>query len=996
MSKRLLIAVAGLALVAAFFIPPIRAEALSVYATVQGGTGTSSPSGILYGDNGATNHVNTVSIGTGLSFTGGTLSATNAGTVTSVTGVYPVLSSGGATPAISLAFGTTTSNLWAGTQTFTNAPIFSSLTGILKGNGSSALTVAANGTDYTLITANTCAGTNKFSAITAAGVLTCTADNTASSTLLGDNNIFSGTDTFNNTITGSVSGNAGTATKLQTSRTINNVGFDGTANIVITAASSSILGDNNTFSGTDKFSNPITDGALSGVIGGFNGLTYAIATSTLTPSAPLTGSFTQMTPNGSLGCTTAASGVAGCLNSTDWATFNNKISSTSLSATAPLNYTAATGAFTITSASAGVTGALTGTDWSTFNNKVSSTSLSGASVISYTPSSGVITTTGGTFGAGNYVFPSSLTIGSLTGPLQAVAGLVSASSSLSVGYGGTGSTTSLGGILAGNGLNGIKSVVIGTNLTFDGTTLNATGGGTGSAYPFYTLTNFGTTTSATGTPMTLAEGAFASSTIVSASSTAPQNILLDATGDDVGWYDRIIANTYYEGTTTGTTLATSSAPWLKVSPTGATIAGTVNIGNLALTTNLSTVFGGTGLSGFTANQIFYSNSIGTAFVQTATTTLGGGTTGLTFSNTPFVIGGSASALGGTLVVANGGTGLTSLPANQLLYGGAAGAGVAGVATSSETCSSPISCTTHIVVGSGGGAISLGTVLLANGGTGTTTMYNGGITFWNTTLASLSQAASTSSLFYKVDAGLLGLGTTSPHAQLDIASSTGPQILLHDLTSANPAWYLRATAATLYIGTSSVAGATSTVASIALSSSAATHVGVATTTWAAFGATGAVAFDGLASSGAGSALCLSTSFQVTAGTLGTCTPSSRRYKQDIEPITTDIALSEIEKLTPVTFHYKPGVSADEDAHHQERLGLIAEDVYLVDPRLVGLNASNTPETLEYDQFPALFVKALQEVIKKDTTQDARLDALEARVSSLESENKGLKAGMCYEH
>lgn len=100
----------------------------------------------------------------------------SAGGVTSVTGTYPVISSGGATPAISLAFGTTTSNLWAGVQTFTNAPIFSSLTGLLKGNGSSALTVAVNGTDYTLITANTCTAGNHVSAITAAGVITCSPD----------------------------------------------------------------------------------------------------------------------------------------------------------------------------------------------------------------------------------------------------------------------------------------------------------------------------------------------------------------------------------------------------------------------------------------------------------------------------------------------------------------------------------------------------------------------------------------------------------------------------------------------------------------------------------------------------------------------------------------------------------------------------------------------------------------------------------------------------
>lgn len=49
------------------------------------------------------------------------------GGVSAVTGTYPIISSGGATPAISIAFGTTTSNIWAGTQTFTNSPTFSTL-----------------------------------------------------------------------------------------------------------------------------------------------------------------------------------------------------------------------------------------------------------------------------------------------------------------------------------------------------------------------------------------------------------------------------------------------------------------------------------------------------------------------------------------------------------------------------------------------------------------------------------------------------------------------------------------------------------------------------------------------------------------------------------------------------------------------------------------------------------------------------------------------------
>jgi hypothetical protein len=63
-----------------------------------------SGTSILYG-NGSGGFSN-VTIGTGVSFAGGTLSATGTGgTVTSVTGTSPVVSSGGTTPAISLASG---------------------------------------------------------------------------------------------------------------------------------------------------------------------------------------------------------------------------------------------------------------------------------------------------------------------------------------------------------------------------------------------------------------------------------------------------------------------------------------------------------------------------------------------------------------------------------------------------------------------------------------------------------------------------------------------------------------------------------------------------------------------------------------------------------------------------------------------------------------------------------------------------------------------------
>lgn len=68
-----------------------------------------SGTSILYG-NGSGGFSN-VTIGTGVSFVGGTLSATGTGgTVTSVTGTAPVVSSGGTTPAISMPAATTSVN----------------------------------------------------------------------------------------------------------------------------------------------------------------------------------------------------------------------------------------------------------------------------------------------------------------------------------------------------------------------------------------------------------------------------------------------------------------------------------------------------------------------------------------------------------------------------------------------------------------------------------------------------------------------------------------------------------------------------------------------------------------------------------------------------------------------------------------------------------------------------------------------------------------------
>lgn len=64
-------------------------------------------------------------------------------------------------------------------------------------------------------------------------------------------------------------GNANTATKLATARTINGVPFDGTKDITIEAGGNITAAGNNNFTGTNTFNKPITvrDGALAGIGG---------------------------------------------------------------------------------------------------------------------------------------------------------------------------------------------------------------------------------------------------------------------------------------------------------------------------------------------------------------------------------------------------------------------------------------------------------------------------------------------------------------------------------------------------------------------------------------------------------------------------------------------------------------------------------------------------------------------------------------------------------
>jgi len=136
----------------------------------------------------------------------------NTGTVTSVGATSPLVSSGGNTPSISIPAANSTTN------GYMSSAYASKLDGIAAGATANTGTVTSVG------------GTGGYGGLTLSGTVTTSGNLTLGGTPTGTWPIsVSGSST-------STTGNAATATALQTARTINGVSFNGTANITITAA----------------------------------------------------------------------------------------------------------------------------------------------------------------------------------------------------------------------------------------------------------------------------------------------------------------------------------------------------------------------------------------------------------------------------------------------------------------------------------------------------------------------------------------------------------------------------------------------------------------------------------------------------------------------------------------------------------------------------------------------------------------------------------------
>lgn len=244
----------------------------------------------------------------------------NLGTVTSVTGTYPIISSGGATPAISTAFSTTS-----------NTGIGSGLLaigggGIMYNTGTSTLNASISGNAATVtLNANlsgavTSSGSNAtaFGSI-GAGVLgtsvTGVPSSQATSSLYG---VGTGGQVlgWNNT-TGGLAFVATSSSGTGTVTSITLVGLDGPSPITTTGTISAQVGTSSVPSlGNLAYWTGVGTPSTLGTV----------ATGTITGSGGVTATAGQSVIGSGLtiGCTAAGAAATGCLSSTDWNTFNNK------------------------------------------------------------------------------------------------------------------------------------------------------------------------------------------------------------------------------------------------------------------------------------------------------------------------------------------------------------------------------------------------------------------------------------------------------------------------------------------------------------------------------------------------------------------------------------------------------------------------------------------------------------------------------------------------
>jgi hypothetical protein len=341
---------------------------LSAGAGTPAWTTLTSGSSILYGN--GSGLFSNVTIGSGVSFVGGTLSATGTGgTITSVTATSPVVSSGGTTPDISLAtaYGDTKNPYAAKTANYVLAgpttgaaavPTFRAL--VAADIPSLSYVTSVTGTAPVVSSGGTTPAISMAAANTTTnGYLTSTDWNTfnnkGSGTVTsvsftgGIISVATATTTPALTVAGTSGGipyfASGTTWASSGALTQYGVVYGGGAGAAPVATAAGTTGQvlTATTGGAPTWAAPATSGTVTSVsVVSANGFAGTVATATTTPAITLTTSITGLL-------------------------YGNGTALAAATISAPLAYSA--GTLSITQANTSTNGYLSSTDWNTFNNK---------------------------------------------------------------------------------------------------------------------------------------------------------------------------------------------------------------------------------------------------------------------------------------------------------------------------------------------------------------------------------------------------------------------------------------------------------------------------------------------------------------------------------------------------------------------------------------------------------------------------------------------------
>ncbi len=572
---------------------------------------------------------------------------------------------------------------------------------------------------------------------------------------------------------------------------------------------------------------------------------------------------------------------------------------------------------------------------------------------------------------------------------------------LPVANGGTASST-LTGILVGNGTSQVGTLLIGSNLTFDGTTLSATGGGSGAAFAWTPTLNFNTNYNATNTPLWARAGLAASST----SATIPTLAISNTGGGPAAQFNgNVNVDSYFS--VGGAPLFPTTNEIADFSTTTDTY-GAVTIQNRSATANASADF--VWANGNTVNNLAYYADCGLNSNQYTNTTypafqqknnfycyntdgpvsIGSATSSATMGYLNFFTGGSAAANEAMRIVSSGNVGIaTTSPYARLSIGTQQNGGVQFVIGSTsrsdfivrdDTANNggflavgigtniPASVSNNrigVQIGDVGNAIATDFRMVNSGARGRMFVTTSSVGFGSDTNTSLMLQTNGTTRYTITNGGFHAFGTTTPWGYMSVNPNA--------ITAGAPFFVIGSSTATQFI-----------VDSIG-------EVGIGTTSpWRNLSVVGTMAVTGLTTSTAGNAVCrLATGELVDAGNT-TCVTSSEKTKHDLSPITSEEAKRDIMGLVSISY------TNNEDG--ERRLGFSAEQTYKLDPRLVELAKSDfrlpdgqvikkgEPISIDYLRAWTVMVKFVQDISNRQDSQEARIAVLEAKIEALESQKQ----------